>query len=989
MPVNLGVRPEDMHAVDEDPLSEGIVDLSEALGEVTLLYFGTRPDGMPVVAKLPGINPDLNGRRIRLGADPHVLHLFHQGHSLLYRDGADLPAYLPRTRTPLGSPGGGDGATHISRSFAAGPDDRIDQGPITPQGLVRWACVVTMDHGLVEPGQRLIRHPLDQRGVSCPKRGQSMRIILTSIFAVLGAVLAAGGVRLAMLGGSPFFVMSGVILLLTAFCIFMRHTLARWIYAAFLIALAAWSLADSGYDWWPLASRMGLFLVLGLVLLLPFAAGSQRSSRIGLFLVTAVLGLGTLGAIPRDMHEIKGSLPTNIANAEPDMGVPGDDNDWMAYGRTQYGQRFSPIGQITPDNVDTLEQIWTYQTGDLKQPDDTGEFTYQATPIKVGDTLYLCTPHNWLIALNADTGVQKWVYKANIDPLSQRQHQTCRGVSYWPGEGPVTAAATQTVPVTATDAARQSSLTPMNAAVLPAATNHPAGPETPVQAQAQGTCKSRLFMPTSDAHLLAIDPETGQLCPEFSDNGSLNLMHNMPFQQAGFYYSTSPPVVAGNTLVLGGAVNDNYDVNSPSGVIRAYDTRTGALLWNWDSGNPGDTAPLDVTDASQTYTTSSPNSWAPLSADPALGLVYVPMGNRTPDQLGMYRNEAEETYASSVTALDLNTGRARWVQQFVHHDLWDMDTPAQPGLVDLDLASGRVPALVMPTKQGDVYVLNRETGEPILPITQEPAPQGTIPEDFAAATQPRSALSFNPAPLTEARMWGGTMIDQMMCRIQFHELRYEGRYTPPSLEGSLVYPGNFGVFNWGGIAIDPRRQVMFGMPLQLAFTSTLIPQEQVGDAATNSGEQGVNSNEGAEYAVHLAPFLSPLGVPCQQPPWGFVAGADLRTGEIAWKHKNGTTRDMTPIPIGLPLGMPGIGGPIITGSDVAFLAAAVDDYLRAYDVTTGEQLWQARLPAGGQATPMTYLDSEGRQMVVLVAGGHGSVGTKLGDYVMAWRLPAP
>jgi quinoprotein glucose dehydrogenase len=377
-----------------------------------------------------------------------------------------------------------------------------------------------------------------------------------------------------------------------------------------------------------------------------------------------------------------------------------------------------------------------------------------------------------------------------------------------------------------------------------------------------------------------------------------------------------------------------------------------------------------------------------LSADPALGLVYVPMGNRTPDQLGMFRNEAEETYSSSVVALDAITGQARWVRQFVHHDLWDMDTPAQPTLLDLDMPGGRIPALVVPTKQGDIYVLNRQTGEPILPVTERPAPQGTVPEDFAAPTQPVSALSFEPEPLTESKMWGATLIDQMLCRIEFRKLRYEGRYTPPSLEGTLVHPGNFGVFNWGGIAVDPRRQVMFGMPLQLAFTSRLVPAEQAEGRATNSGEQGLNSNAGAPYAVAMGPFLSPLGVPCQQPPWGFVAGADLRTGEIHWKHRNGTTRDMTPLPLALPLGMPGIGGPIITGSGVVFMAAAVDNYLRAYDLTTGRELWRGRLPAGGQATPMTYLDSQGRQMVVLVAGGHGSIGTDLGDHVLAWRLPA-
>jgi quinoprotein glucose dehydrogenase len=352
----------------------------------------------------------------------------------------------------------------------------------------------------------------------------------------------------------------------------------------------------------------------------------------------------------------------------------------------------------------------------------------------------------------------------------------------------------------------------------------------------------------------------------------------------------------------------------------------------------------------------------------------------------MYRSPAEEKYATSVVALSLETGQVAWVQQFVHHDLWDMDTPAQPSLLDLDTPTGKQPALVVPTKQGDIYVLNRATGKPIFPITEEPAPQGAIPGDYTAQTQPTSGLSFKPAKLTEADMWGATPLDQLMCRIEFKQLRYEGRYTPPSEQGSIVYPGNFGVFNWGSIAVDPKRQQLFGMPLYLAFTSTLVPKEGLDLSGANKGEQGVNSNEGAEYAVELKPFLSPLGIPCQQPPWGYVAGVDLKTGKTAWKHKNGTIEDMTPFKLPIEMGVPGIGGPIITNGGVVFMAATVDDYLRAYDLSNGKELWKGRLPAGGQATPMTYLNSKGEQMVVQVAGGHGSIGTTIGDYVVAYKL---
>lgn len=421
-------------------------------------------------------------------------------------------------------------------------------------------------------------------------------------------------------------------------------------------------------------------------------------------------------------------------------------------------------------------------------------------------------------------------------------------------------------------------------------------------------------------------------------------------------------------------------------MIRAFNINTGALIWNWDSGNPDVTAPLPP---GQTYTTNSPNSWSVFSYDEGLGLVYIPMGNQVPDQLGMGRSEHVEKYSSSIVALDINTGAVRWVRQTVHHDLWDMDVPAQPALLDITREDGTVvPALVGPTKQGDIYVLDRRSGEPIIPIEEVPAPGGAIPEDFTAPTQPVSGLTFMPPPLMERDMWGISMFDQLACRIEFRTLKYEGRYTPPSLEGTIVYPGNFGTFNWGSVAVDPERQVMFGMPTYLAFTSRLVPRDQIapkGEGEKGS-EQGLNRNEGAPYGVFMGPFLGPLGIPCQAPPWGYVAGADLRTGKIAYKHKNGTVYDMTPLPLPFKLGVPGIGGPMITKGGLAFLGAAVDDYFRAYDLTTGEQLWEARLPAGGQSTPMTYTVGE-KQYVLIVAGGHGSVGTKPGDYVIAYTLP--
>ncbi|MFG1496566.1 glucose/quinate/shikimate family membrane-bound PQQ-dependent dehydrogenase [Saccharospirillum sp. HFRX-1] len=775
--------------------------------------------------------------------------------------------------------------------------------------------------------------------------------VLSAIYLLIGLVLLGGGSWLLVLGGSWYYALAGLALIAIAITTVKHRRLAQWLYAALLATTALWSLAESGFYWWPLATRLGLLLLLAIPLLFPFR---PRSPGIAVLLpVWAIVSLGLLSSLAVDPTQTEGQIDSSTPLANASLG-DSPDASWPAYGRNNYGQRYSPLEQINVDNVGDLELAWQYQTGDLKGPNDVTETTYEATPLKIGNSLYLCTPHNWLIALNADSGEEQWVYDAQVPPESQRQHQTCRGVSFLPPtNGDADDLSAQSSPTLAQN------LDSMN-------------------------CDAQLFMPTSDARLIAVDPETGARCANFANDGVLDLMHNMPFRQNGYYYSTSPPVVADGKVIVAGSVNDNYDTQSPSGVIRAYDAKSGELVWNWDPAHPQDTAPIAE---GKTYSTSSPNSWSVASADEELGLIYFPMGNRTPDQLGMYRTENEERFASSVVALSLQTGQVEWVQQFVHHDLWDMDTPAQPVLLDLETDSGRQPALVVPTKQGDVYVLNRATGEPIIPITEQPAPQGAIEGDYTAQTQPISGLTFRPPTMREADMWGATLIDQMICRIQFQSLDYRGQYTAPSEQGTIVYPGNFGVFNWGSIAVDPQQQVMFGMPLYLAFTSKLVPKEGQDLGDTNQGEAGINENAGAPYAVEMKPFLSPLGVPCQQPPWGYVASADLTTGEIIYRHKNGTIYDMTPLPLPIEMGVPGIGGPIITAGGVSFLAATVDDYLRAYDLSTGEQLWQARLPAGGQATPMTYLNSQGEQMVVLVAGGHGSIGTTIGDYVVAYKLP--
>lgn len=759
------------------------------------------------------------------------------------------------------------------------------------------------------------------------------------------------GLWLASLGGTWAYAILGVPLVLTAAWLWRHDRRALWLYAATLLAALGWALYEVGLDWWQLAPRGDWLMILGVLMVLPWVAGRLGRRTDGQRLRTGWVALGAVLVVAAGVavtamltpsHELAGTLPaarTSVA----ETGVP--DGEWHAYGRTAAGQRWSPLAQITPANVGDLKVAWTFETGDVRSDADPGETTYEVTPLKVGNTLYLCTPHNIAIALDAETGKEIWRYDPKITqpPQESTQHLTCRGVSYDPGRAGAA----------------------------------PGNPD----------CAERIFLPTVDARLIALSARTGQVCPGFGgDDGTVDLWANMPNVKPGSYYSTSPPVITDHLVVVGGAVNDNVSTEEASGVVRAFDLVTGALVWNWDSLNPNAISPIAE---GATYSVNSPNSWSVASYDPALKLIYLPMGNQPPDQYGGNRSENAERFSSSIVALNADTGRVAWVFQGVHHDLWDMDVPAQPSLVDLDIKGEKVPALVAATKQGEIFVLDRRSGKPVLPVTETPAPQGAVKGDFSAPTQPVSQLSFMPKPLTEADMWGATPFDQLACRILFQQLNYEGRYTPPSEKGSIIYPGNFGTFNWGGVAVDPERQVVFAMPVYLAFTSQLVARpDGESRVVTKKGAPPFNENFGAPFAARMGTFLSPLGLPCQAPPWGYVAGADLTTGQIVYRHVNGTVEDLSPVPLPFKMGVPGIGGPIVTRGGVAFLSGTLDYYVRAYDLATGTQLWQSRLPAGGQATPMTYWsDASQRQFLLVVAGGHGSTGTRAGDSIIAYALP--
>jgi quinoprotein glucose dehydrogenase len=622
------------------------------------------------------------------------------------------------------------------------------------------------------------------------------------------------------------------------------------------------------------------------------------------------------------------------------------DLDWPQYGGDAGGQRHSPAVQIDRSNVAELEIAWQHHSGDVS--DGRGDFhsksSFEATPILVERTLYLCTPMNRVIALDPVTGTELWNHDPRIDRAARYANDlVCRGVAAW---------------------------------------RDPAGPQA-------GACARRIFSATNDARLIALDAATGRPCPDFGVEGEVDLNPGVGEQERrGEYQVTSPPLVAGELVVVGSAITDNNRVDVPSGVVRAFDARTGALRWAWDVAPPG---PLPAGRAQGTgWALGSPNVWAPMALDAARDLLFVPTGNPSPDYFGGLRR-ALEPYASSLVALRASTGEVVWHFQTVHHDLWDYDVASQPTLVDLERDGVRIPAVVQATKMGLLFVLERETGAPLFGVEERPVPQTDVPGETTSPTQP---FPLRPPPLvshrmTEADVWGLTPLERRSCRERLSRVRNEGIYTPPGLgSGSLMYPGNAGGSNWGGIAVDPGRALAVANVNQIGFLVALYPGQEFERAKAGGGDGAEYAPQrGTPYALRRAPFLSSIGAPCSPLPWGKLVAVDLARGEVRWEVRLGTLRDMLPLPLPIEVGTPNLGGPLLTASGLVFIGAALDDYLRAFDAQTGEELWRGRLPAGGQATPMSYV-IDGWQYVVIAAGGHGRMGTRAGDALVAFSLPA-
>lgn len=781
---------------------------------------------------------------------------------------------------------------------------------------------------------------------------------LTSlVLAILGVALLYMGGKLLMMGGSAFYALMAVGLLITAILLFRNQRSALSLYAVLMWITLAWMIWEVGFDKWQWIPRGDLFGVIGLWLAMPWVVkplyqGQRRfhgllGSTVAIMIVL-VIGLCFYDPLPQ---------AGTITNAREQNSEQGASADWTAYGGTADGLRFSALNQITKENVRNLEVAWTYHTGDLRQDNDATEYTFEATPLKANGMLYFCTPHNEVHALDPQSGAVKWKYTPAKDRSYLQQHQTCRGVSYYAG-----------APVAAQDTAA-----------------------TPTM------CRKRIFNATTDARLIALDADSGKPCADFGNNGVVDLHANMGEVRPHALMQTAAPLVAGNLVIVGGSVMDNgFNSGNPSGVIRAYDVQSGRLVWNFDPANPQNTAPIA---AGQSYPQDTPVAWGTLSADLKNGLVYVPFGNASPDELGIERdaNSNTEKFRDALVALDLQTGAFKWRYQSSHHDLWDRDNPSQPSLVDIDYQGQKQPVVILPTKTGNLFVLNRLTGQPVYPVNDvKVSTEGGVPGEKFAATQPVSSLNFIPQPLTEKSMWGITPFDQMACRMDFRSLRYDGNpWTPATEGGSLVFPGNIGVFNWGSVAVDPQRQMLIAAPVRLAYKYNLIkrtPATATERLFTKDGQPYWNENFHGDYAIHIQQLASDLGIPCIAPPWGRMVGVDLKTGKTEWLRRVGTTKNLKTsflpgrFPIGFPMGMVAHGGPLLTAGDLVFHGATADNFIRAYDSTTGELLWQQELSAGAQATPSTYMGSDGKQYVVIAAGGHGSLGTKAGDSVVAFRL---
>ncbi len=601
---------------------------------------------------------------------------------------------------------------------------------------------------------------------------------------------------------------------------------------------------------------------------------------------------------------------------------------WYAYGGDAGGNRYANTDQINTENVKDLKLAWTFRTGELGQNSNIGEkLTFEATPIFFNNMLYLSTSYGKVFGLNPTTGTQIWSYDSKIDRKASFSELTSRGVSSW------------------TD------------------------PDVPEGEE----CKRCILLATINSKLIKLDAATGKVCKGFGKKGVLNLYKGVFVPEPGDFQVTSPPAIINNLAVVGSSIGDNFRANTGSGVVRAFDLSTGALVWTWDP----------LADARKTFKgpVGAANAWSIISADPERDLVFIPTGSASPDFYGGLR-PGDNRHANSVVALKASTGELVWHFQTVHHDLWDYDVAAQPALVDIRKGDTVIPAVVQATKTGNLFVLHRETGVPIYPVEERTVPASDIPGEYASPTQPFSTLPnlMGQVPLNDHTVWGKTPAERKKNAALIKGLRNEGLFTPPSLQGSILYPGNGSGTNWGSVSFDPKNQLLIANTCRFATQVELFEREKFDAKASNSQGFEISRQTGAPYGMRRQTMISDSGYLMNPPPWGTLAAVNLATGKMAWEIELGKSEEQ-------PYGLPNGGGSIVTKGELVFIAATFDKKFRAFNVHDGALVWETELPRCGIATPMSYEDENGKQFIVIAAGGHGKMGLEIGDYLLAFALP--
>jgi len=606
---------------------------------------------------------------------------------------------------------------------------------------------------------------------------------------------------------------------------------------------------------------------------------------------------------------------------------PAKQAQWPIYGGDAGGTRYSRTTQIARQNVSKLHVAWEYHTDALRPETALNQqAAFESTPILVEDLLYLSTPFNQVIALEPETGVERWKFDPKVDRGHGYSEVSSRGVAAW-----IDRNATRNAP-----------------------------------------CRIRIFEGTLDARLLALDGKTGRYCSDFGVNGQVELTRDVEYSPkfSGDYQVTSAPTVVGDVVVTGSSIGDNNAVDMPRGNVRAYDVRSGRLKWTWN--------PIPWAEK-QKLRTGAANAWSTLAADPERDLVFIPTGSASPDYFGGTRPN-DNKWANSVVALKASTGEFVWGYQVVHHDLWDYDVASQPTLIDF---RGK-PAVAITTKMGELFVLDRLDGTPLMDVQERAVPKSDIRGELASPTQPIPAWSeMTPQRLTADDAWGSTPEARLWCRQKIESLRNDGPFTPPSLKGSISFPGNIGGVNWGSAAWDPVRNVLFANTNRVAAVAKLIPREEMAGAIKHPDEMAWGGEfarqQGTPYAMHRDWLVSPSGQPCNAPPWGALVAFDLNTGKIRWEAPLGVMGE------GWPEGSISFGGPIVAASGLIFSAAALDPHIHAFDADSGKEVWTAELPASAQSTPMIY-EWRGKTYLVICAGGHGKMKSKMGDSVVAFTL---